>query len=270
MTWQEIVQRYHIKYYDQISRVTKPLDCLDIVCVDYLRTYANGKFAYLTNRPEFTEYYASEQLYRIDPFFRHPDFYKDGFLWLENCNSSDFKNVVFLTNRQFHLHSPLLLIEKAKNYVEMFCFSGKSDEAIQALHLNHAHLLKTFREYYRRELHPLLNKMEEEGGSLIDLQGEFFFEGYPASEIKTETIHAFLIALGKKAEVEKASLLSPRERDCLRLLMRGNSAKDSAIELNLSPRTIEFYLENVKNKLDCSSRRELLLIASDFQNLGLL
>lgn len=271
VTWKEIVQHYHVKYYDRVAKVTQPLlECFDIVCVDYLKTFMNGRFTYLTNRPECTEYYASEQIYRNDPYFRHPDHYKTGFWWLENSGSCDFQECVSKVNHKFNMHSPLVLIEKGLDFAEMFCFSGRSDEAMHTLHLKHSQLLKTYTAYFKNELNSLIYQMGRERFSLIDLQGETFYTDFEDSSIKTEAIHVFLIALGKKAEVERASSLSPRERECLRLLIHGNSAKDSALELNLSHRTIEFYIEHVKNKLNCSSKRELFSVGTEFQNLGLL
>ncbi len=52
--------------------------------------------------------------------------------------------------------------------------------------------------------------------------------------------------------------LSKRETECVTLLAKGNTAKEIAAQLNLSPRTIEHYIENVKNKLGVSTKSELL------------
>lgn len=52
--------------------------------------------------------------------------------------------------------------------------------------------------------------------------------------------------------------LSKRELECLRFLLRGKTAKDIASLLLLSPRTIEFYLDNIKRKMGVSSKSELI------------
>ena len=44
--------------------------------------------------------------------------------------------------------------------------------------------------------------------------------------------------------------LSERELQCLCLLARGYTMKESAQELKLSPRTVESYLDNIKTKLN--------------------
>ena len=52
--------------------------------------------------------------------------------------------------------------------------------------------------------------------------------------------------------------LTPRQNNCLYYLVNyGMSIKEIAKELNLSPRTIEHHLEEVKFKLDCTTRSML-------------
>ncbi|MFI5406379.1 MAG: helix-turn-helix transcriptional regulator [Nitrososphaerales archaeon] len=53
--------------------------------------------------------------------------------------------------------------------------------------------------------------------------------------------------------------LSKREVDCLYLLLQGKVPKEIAAILNLSTRTVEKYLENMKAKLNCHSNTELKL-----------
>jgi DNA-binding CsgD family transcriptional regulator len=56
--------------------------------------------------------------------------------------------------------------------------------------------------------------------------------------------------------------LSTRELECLFCLLRGKTAKQSGELLGLSKRTIEFYLENIKNKFGCQSKVELVIQAT--------
>lgn len=52
--------------------------------------------------------------------------------------------------------------------------------------------------------------------------------------------------------------LTSRETECLFLLVRGKSAKEIAQFLEISPRTVEEYIENIKSKLRVSSRSEII------------
>lgn len=55
--------------------------------------------------------------------------------------------------------------------------------------------------------------------------------------------------------------LTKRECECVFLLIRGKTAKEIADLLSLSKRTIESYIENIKNKMHCQSKAELLVKA---------
>lgn len=60
---------------------------------------------------------------------------------------------------------------------------------------------------------------------------------------------------------QQTASLSEKERECLKYLLEGKTAKESAYLMKRSFRTIEYYFENIKNKLNCFSKRELIAIA---------
>lgn len=55
--------------------------------------------------------------------------------------------------------------------------------------------------------------------------------------------------------------LTSRECECIFLLIRGKTAKEIGTILSLSKRTIEAYIENIKNKMDCKNKAEILVKA---------
>ena len=73
-----------------------------------------------------------------------------------------------------------------------------------------------------------------------------------------------------KWEVAQIEKLTPRERQCLKLLTEDKSAKETAALLGLSRRTVESYFENIKNKLSCTYKHEVLHLARTLQEIGLL
>jgi DNA-binding CsgD family transcriptional regulator len=52
---------------------------------------------------------------------------------------------------------------------------------------------------------------------------------------------------------------SEREKDVVKLLLRGKSNKQIALDLGISTRTVEFHLSNIYAKLNVSSRTEVIL-----------
>lgn len=55
--------------------------------------------------------------------------------------------------------------------------------------------------------------------------------------------------------------LTKREFECLFWCVNGKTAKETARILSLSPRTVEDYIKNIKQKLGCESKIELIDIA---------
>ncbi|EKD45945.1 MAG: LuxR family regulatory protein [uncultured bacterium] len=57
-----------------------------------------------------------------------------------------------------------------------------------------------------------------------------------------------------------------REAECMALLLKGKTINSVASILNLSPRTVEYYIKNMKSKLGCRTKFELvdLVYASEF------
>ena len=62
--------------------------------------------------------------------------------------------------------------------------------------------------------------------------------------------------------------LSPREVDCAIAMIEGRSARETALQYAISQRTVESYIENIKNKLGCNLKSELIrtLLKSTFIN----
>jgi DNA-binding CsgD family transcriptional regulator len=52
--------------------------------------------------------------------------------------------------------------------------------------------------------------------------------------------------------------LTQRQREILQLLVEGNSAKEIANLLNISPRTVEFHKYNMMSKLNLKSLSALI------------
>jgi DNA-binding NarL/FixJ family response regulator len=66
---------------------------------------------------------------------------------------------------------------------------------------------------------------------------------------------------GAYLEIEEAQQLTQRQREILQLLVEGNSAKEIANLLNISPRTVEFHKYNMMSKLKLKSLSALIQYA---------
>ena len=60
------------------------------------------------------------------------------------------------------------------------------------------------------------------------------------------------------AEKNKYIYFTKRELETLKWLMRQCTVKQAARHMGLSHRTVEFYVKNVRSKLDCKNKHRLL------------
>ena len=62
--------------------------------------------------------------------------------------------------------------------------------------------------------------------------------------------------------------LTTRECECVFVLIRGKTAKEISGLLSLSKRTVESYIENIKNKMNCQNKAEILVkaVSNGYQN----
>jgi DNA-binding NarL/FixJ family response regulator len=66
---------------------------------------------------------------------------------------------------------------------------------------------------------------------------------------------------GTYRQAEEAQQLTQRQREILQLLVEGNSAKEVANLLNISPRTVEFHKYNLMSKLKLKTNSALVQYA---------
>lgn len=259
---------------DDVKKCTRPLHHLGVTCFYYVSIKENGDHILLTDCPHVDEYYYQEQIYLKDPYLRHPDNYQSGLFFFESNKKEEFDQSLAYLARTFKI-SPLVgLCEKQKDSVEFFGFWGESDRPspFEHVYLNYANLLKAFANHFKQECSRVLKPSVAPYLSVKELIGPELFAAKSVSKAKIDfdLLKKYLIEIGFRDEVSKADSLSSREKDCIKLLLHGKSTKETAACLNLSPRTIEHYLENIKNKFGCQYKNELFSIAERLIGLELM
>ena len=96
----------------------------------------------------------------------------------------------------------------------------------------------------------------------VHIMHEALFEN-AFSKNETISINNFLEALRKKSKhlhkvKPEFAYLTPREQECLSYLAKGDTAKEVARNLEISPRTVETHLKTIKCKTGFHSRSQLV------------
>lgn len=97
------------------------------------------------------------------------------------------------------------------------------------------------------------------------LEGGYFLD----SAVSGQVVERLMKLPARDVNITDADYrsLTPREQEVLRLLAEGNSAKEVAGRLFISPKTVENHRANIMNKLDLHSTIELVRYAA---RLGLI
>lgn len=67
------------------------------------------------------------------------------------------------------------------------------------------------------------------------------------------------------ASVDQIQLVTAREKDCLNLIAQGYTMKSIAQKLNISHRTVETHLRNIKDKYGLNTKNQLIDMWNEFQ-----
>ena len=80
-----------------------------------------------------------------------------------------------------------------------------------------------------------------------------------SAKLNPQEINALIVKLSEKC----GQSISKREAECLFYLIRGKTARETGIALHLSRRTVEIYLDSLKDKLNCRKKSEIIEKALD-------
>jgi two-component system response regulator FixJ len=78
------------------------------------------------------------------------------------------------------------------------------------------------------------------------------------SHAVSEDARGYQRRLESDARLAKIGALTPRERQVLALLGRGMQNREIAVELSISPRTVEVYKARMMEKLDCDTLADVV------------
>lgn len=197
----------------------------------------------------------------------------DFILW--DALSFDNKSAILAEEaKAFGVKHVFTIIEKNQNDIDYFHFASNLDSMqINQLYLANIDLLKLFTLHFKENVsnnnalkcgHDLkfgLDETSNEFALKIDESFNNFDRSMFIKNLKQQThpsiSHKNKLVLSHKITNKPVSLSNQQEK-CLRLLMTGQSAKQIAFNLNISPRTAEHHIAIIKRILGCHNVKELL------------
>ena len=249
MDLKKIVSDYTIKYDRKIKQICAPLnECLGLSVFEFYTIDGSGNFGILSTNPEQLDFYYSEKLYLFEPYLRHPQFFRSGCTLIPAVADPFYQEICSKNYKFDHL---FLKIERQGETLEGFLLGALGMNKLRGLDvIPHLKLLEKFIVYFKSEMKDLIGQMKADHFNLKKAKREAFFK--PISELPLAWNPP------ESKFLKMICPLSKREQECLELFKQGETAQSTAALLGLSSRTVEYYFTNIKNKLNCYSKRELM------------
>jgi len=274
ITWEEIVKKQIIDHQDVVSEITRPLrEHFGIEFFNYHRIDNDGSYFVLLDRPDWAEHYVSNAFYSHDPFLQNPDTYSTGSCLLEVNGNEEYQNTVIRDGVElFGIDTGLINIYRSEDFVEFYCYSGHTRQsAISHLALENKQSLLSFEHYFAQRASRLMRENHDQGANLRRLKGKNYeARTQVQNTLECERYEKFLSDIGMNEELRLARSLTKRERECVAHLLDGLSMKEIGVNMKISPRTVEYYLDNIKRKFGCLYKSQLIPIARKLDKYKLL
>jgi DNA-binding CsgD family transcriptional regulator len=239
----------------------------------YGRAYQDGHIFVLSTYTEFQKYLFLDRKGKICISFDLFDqgresslFTKDSekrksWLMTEICNDSYWPNIW----RSFNLGSVLCIFEKVTDYYEFFYFSSCDNSNIVNFYLNNYSILAAFMLHFKERGADLI-EIAEKNKVFLPYRSPQYRKMLLSLQMNASAEEDQILKLYDKLKLNKypicyrgcKSYLTPRELGCIQILSQGSTFKEIGRALNISPRTAEKHLENVKERLGVISTNTVL------------
>lgn len=252
-----------IKKSNEIIEICQPLSCLKITFFNHIRIFNNGARLSFSNRGDWLEHFFNKKYYNLGKYSKNYQCLTPGIMvW--QCSVSD--GVQGDAKNNFNIDHGITIIKKHPAYIDLYLFASTPDNyQINNFYINHLDSINHFINYYQDNSTKII-KMCKPDIPIIQNEDNHNYN-WLVENVDVQQLEKFYALTNiRKYKVEfKGNLISisNREYQCIKLLLQGKSTKEISSLLNLSPRTVYFYVTNAKYKLGCSTKSQLLNILSD-------
>lgn len=243
----------------EIEQICSPLKTLDIHHFHYLKNYDDGSQVNLCNEGHWIEHFFNKRYYENGFFEKHPCLYKSGIILWSTFNGQDIFND---GKNFFDIANGLTIVNKLKDSCEFYFFGASAEnEFATPFYVNNLDLLKKFILYFKDRAWKIIKEHERKklilpkDNNILDI---CFNKVSTKDQIRKKFLQS--IKTNKRIIINngKEIIIYGRELECLLQTAKGKQAKVIAKSMNISPRTVETYIERIKIKLGCKTKTALI------------
>lgn len=279
---------YNYAVAERFSALCKPLNYLGITHFGYMKFFQDGTYLALSHDIPWIKAYFENNLvdqassiYGGQKFSLFADALKpqSPYLWFLWPTQNDLGGCLSALY-DYNIWHGINLTRKENDYLEVTYFATKKENPnVVNTYINNLEYLKKFIYYFKQNAPDLIDtsdlaKLAVQRSEVSSYDEYIKME--MANELARDQYKKFIDATATHkyylGDAYSHEAISKREIECLIYLSRGKTAKEIGKIINISPRTVEFYLNNLKSKLKCTYTSQVVDIfyrsdLSEFANL---
>ena len=256
---------------EDINILCEPLKKFNITYFGHANIDKNGCISGLANQPNFFDHYLKNEYYNADIHMVKEKLLGPYVLW-DALELDGETNKLDQDSSEFGVRHTFSIVQESAGNKDFYHFSTHiKDKSINQVYLSNYDLLNKFIEYFKNQ-----TLKSKEILKAYDMKFPINTQNSGFNIINTDNIadmnkkrleimqyfkrteedhHKFSIQHRKSKKIID---LAPQQFRCLDLLLKGHSLKEIGRTMNLSPRTIEYYLKILRKHLGCKNGKELI------------
>jgi DNA-binding CsgD family transcriptional regulator len=261
MSGLELKNHFSLSSSQEVNNISQDvLSTIGITYFNYIKIYDDGSRELLTNNAPWIDHFYHNALYKsvgvIDIEYLLPKGY---FLWSELKND----DAAYTQGRDFfNIDNGLSFVSKRDGATILYIFaSSRDNNSINNFYVRNIDLFQRFILYFHDKGSSLLNQAAKSKIYLPEKQivkdREFkkiiLSENMRRTFFEKTNIERFFIP-----NCDNDLYLTKREAECASYMLDGATAKQIGKVLGISYRTVESHFNQMKEKLQCSSKEQLV------------
>lgn len=236
------------------------LECFGFYLFSYRRVYNDGRIFHLCSKPDWIENCFSKELWVSQKMGGRADQLLPGerqhYNWIHDLSDPLYYNL-----REYNIWNGVSVYRKFDTYIELIGFaSDRHNNNIMEFYNKHPHIIDEFIYFFKERLRPIIKEGESflipasftgKNDALLDNTMQKKVEQF----FKEHAVKRYYYDENLDKHITK------REMNIMHLLMEGKTIKEAAQYMDISPRTAESYISQLKTKFECFSKSLLVEVA---------
>ncbi len=215
----------------------------------YVRFYDNGSIISLPSRADWHKHFFQKEYYKSSKLRLVPGYN----FW---NSKADFSEPNYDAREYFNIDNKFEITIKGHDYHEVFGFASEKGcrEAIN-YYVNNLDQLDNFTSYFKDTAHNLIESCARNHNYQLHIKEYLVKPALTSSQSVPPFLSENQYYLNRHTTQEIG--LSNKEMQCMVYTLRGRTAREASSALNISSKTVEAHLANVREKLDINKKSEL-------------